>query len=247
MKKIDKNFITHSFDEAKETYRDATLNIGLWKSERYVVEKYFQKNQNILDIGCGAGRTTINLFKMGYQNIVGLDLTPSMLQEAILLSDKEGLDIRFIEGDATDLNFPDNHFHNALFSFNGFMQIPGRKSRFKALQEIKRILKSDGIFVFTSHERGREPEYQEFWKEQNKIWQEGNQDKRLYDFGDIIFRTPEIDREGFINIPSREEIVDLISESGLTLVEDFYRSDLFEEDRETKVFSTECRFWVVKK
>lgn len=247
MKKIDKNFITHSFDEAKETYRDATLNIGLWKSERYVVEKYFQKNQNILDIGCGAGRTTINLFKMGYRNIIGLDLTPSMLQEAILLSDKEGLDIRFIEGDATALNFPDNHFHNVLFSFNGFMQIPGRKSRLKALQEIKRTLKNDGLFIFTSHERDREPEYQEFWREQKKIWQEGNQDKRLYDFGDIIFHTPEIDREGFINIPSREEIIDLISESGLTLVEDFYRSDLFEEDRETKVFSTECRFWVVKK
>lgn len=91
MKKIDKNFITDSFEEVRETYRNATSDVGLWKSERYVVEKYFQKDKNILDIGCGAGRTTINLFKMGYQNIIGLDLTPSMLQEAILVSKEEGL------------------------------------------------------------------------------------------------------------------------------------------------------------
>lgn len=127
------------------------------------------------------------------------------------------------------------------------MQIPGRKSRLKDLQEIKRVLKDEGIFIFTSHERDREPEYQEFWCEQKKIWHEGKQDKRLHDFGDIIFHTPGIDREGYINIPSREEIVDLINESGLQLIEDFYRSDLFDEDKETKAFSTECRFWVVKK
>ena len=247
MKKIDKNFVTDSFKEVSGIYGDATLNIGLWKSERYVVEKYFQKDEKILDIGCGAGRTTINLFKEGYLKVVGLDLTLSMLQEARLISQKEKLDIPFIEGDATDLDFSDNHFHHALFSFNGFMQIPGRDNRLKALLEIKRILKNGGTFIFTSHERDREPEYQKFWREQKEIWQEGKQDKRLYDFGDIIFRTPEIDREGFINIPSREEITDLINESGLTLVETFYRSDLFDEDKKTKVFSTECRFWVVKK
>ncbi len=170
-----------------------------------------------------------------------------MIREASLLSKEKGLDIPFIVGDATNLEFPDNYFNHALFSFNGFMQIPGRKSRLKALLEIKRVLKSGGTFIFTTHERDREPEYQEFWREQKKIWREGNQDKRLYDFGDIIFHTSGTNRKGYINIPSRNEIVDLISESGLLLVEDFYRSDLFNEDRETKIFSTECRFWVVKK
>ncbi len=42
MKKMDKNFITDSFEEVKGMYRDAVSDIGLWKSERYVFKKYLK-------------------------------------------------------------------------------------------------------------------------------------------------------------------------------------------------------------
>ncbi|MES1042685.1 class I SAM-dependent methyltransferase [Peribacillus simplex] len=36
----------------------------------------------MLEIGCGTGRTTFALYKKGFQNPTGIDLTPAMLNEA---------------------------------------------------------------------------------------------------------------------------------------------------------------------
>ena len=82
MQKITKKFVKKSFKKAAENYTKAIENIGLWKSEKHVINKYFDKDKSILDIGCGAGRTTFNLYEMGYKNIIGLDLTPEMISAA---------------------------------------------------------------------------------------------------------------------------------------------------------------------
>jgi ubiquinone/menaquinone biosynthesis C-methylase UbiE len=82
MQKITKKFVKKSFKKAAENYTNAIVNIGLWESEKYVINKYFDKDKSILDIGCGAGKTIFNLYEMGYRNIIGLDLTSEMLENA---------------------------------------------------------------------------------------------------------------------------------------------------------------------
>jgi SAM-dependent methyltransferase len=54
----------------------------------------------ILDLACGIGRISIPLAKEGY-NVVGLDFSPSYIQDAIEYAEKEGVseNTRFIEGD----------------------------------------------------------------------------------------------------------------------------------------------------
>ena len=247
MQKITKKFVKESFEKAAENYTNAIENIGLWKSEEYVIDKYFDKDKSILDVGCGAGRTTFNLYEMGYKNIIGLDLTPEMISAAKTINKEKKTEIEFIVGDATDLNFEDNSFDQALFSFNGLMQIPERKNRIKALREIKRVLTENGIFIFTTHDRENNENFKEFWEKEEKIWKEGKQDKRTYEYGDKILPSDNDDRDLFIHFPNREEIIECLEETGWKLIEDFYREDLFKEKKEVKEFSTECRFWIVKK
>ena len=48
-----------------EKYSSAVSEIGLWTSEKIIFSKYINQSDRILDIGCGAGRTTFALYALG--------------------------------------------------------------------------------------------------------------------------------------------------------------------------------------
>jgi SAM-dependent methyltransferase len=81
-RKVDTEFIRKSFTTEKTVsdYTRAVKEIGLWESEKMMIEKYFNPKKRILDIGCGAGRTTIGLYKLGYHLVEGLDLSEVMMK-----------------------------------------------------------------------------------------------------------------------------------------------------------------------
>ncbi|GLI55823.1 hypothetical protein PM10SUCC1_13370 [Propionigenium maris DSM 9537] len=246
--KITKDFVRSSIEEDIYLYFEATINIGLWESERYVFNKYFHREDTILDIGCGTGRTTLGLHEEGYRNIIGLDLSPKMIEWARGISESRETDLEFIVGDATNLSYEDESFSNIVFSFNGFMQIPSKKLREEALKEIKRVLKRGGYFIFTTHDRDEDKDFYQFWEEEKGKWSRGEQNPRLLEFGDVLAPSScNENREIFVHIPTRNEVIELIEGAGLKLIEDFYRSDLFTETDRVKRFSNECRFFIVQK
>jgi len=246
IKKIDKDFIKESFTAEKTVsdYTRAVEEIGLWESEKMMIKKYFNPESRILDIGCGAGRTTIGLYRLGYHLVEGLDLSEAMIVQARRISKKLNDNITFRVGDATCLDYDDETFYAALFSFNGIMQIPGRENRIKALKEIKRILKPKGYFLFTTHDRD-DKEYISFWKEEKRRWVLHRQDKSLHEFGDRIIEMKE--RNTFLHFPTREEVISCLKEAGFILIEEILRSELCEESEEVKKFSTDCVLWLVQK
>ena len=63
-------------------YTYAIDNVGLWESEKILIEKYISKDAKILDLGCGAGRTTINLYRLEYKDIIGLDYSEKLIESA---------------------------------------------------------------------------------------------------------------------------------------------------------------------
>jgi ubiquinone/menaquinone biosynthesis C-methylase UbiE len=246
IRKIDTDFIRKSFTTEKTVsdYTRAVEEIGLWESEKMMINKYFNPKSRILDIGCGAGRTTIGLYRLGYHLVEGLDLSEAMIVQARRISKKLNYNITFRVGDATCLDYDDETFYAALFSFNGIMQIPGRENRIKALKEIKRILKSKGYFLFTTHDRD-DKEYISLWKEEKKKWVLHLQDKCLHEFGDKVIKMEE--REIFLHFPTREEVILCLKKAGFVLIEALLRSELCEEPEEVKKLSTDCVLWLVQK
>ncbi len=247
MNKLTTDFVIHQYQSGIESYSKFTTEVGLWASEQYVFEKYLKKTDKILDIGCGTGRTTFHLFRLGYEQITGVDFTPEMIAEATALNENYQLNITFKEGDARNLEYKDQEFDSVIFSFNGMMSIPNSTQRKKALNEINRVLKGAGMFIFTTHDREKDANYFDFWKEQKQIWSEGRQDPKLYEFGDIITDSKNEERQIYIHIPNQEEINNFLQEGGFEVIETFYRNDKFEESEKVKEKSGECRFWVVRK
>ncbi len=228
-------------------YEGYAREIGLWKSERAMFDKFVDKSAKILDLGCGAGRTTVALVENGWSNIIGVDLSERMIESASKISKEHGLNIAFEAGDATDLRFAENEFDAVLFSYNGLMCIPKRENRVKAMMEIFRVLKKDGLFIFTTHDNDIVPEqFRQFWIDEKIRWENGTQDKKLYEFGDII--TSEKEGDVFImHIALPKDVNQMFKETGFNLLETAMRSEIAEENEAVKGCSGECRFWVVRK
>jgi SAM-dependent methyltransferase len=233
-----------SGDSVLAHYLRATAAIGLWASEELLVQRYFKATDTLLEVGCGTGRIAFGMHELGYQNILGVDISRSMVQAARDAARSLEYGVSFQVGDATELSFDDGLFEGAIFGFNGLMQIPSRARRRLALAEIHRVLVSGSPFIFTTHDRQSE-HFRNFWIEEQARWASGRQDARLIEFGDRILATPE--GELYIHVPDEAEIREDLMATGWTLLESVWRDDLVQETRLVRDFADACRFWVARK
>jgi SAM-dependent methyltransferase len=112
--------------------------------------KFFPENaQNLLDAGCGAGRTTISLSGIYTGNIVSIDTFDSdyiegggntLLARNIKIAGIEDR-VKIVQGDITHTNFPDSQF-DAVISTYMIDHLGNQK--LQCLKEINRILKPGG-------------------------------------------------------------------------------------------------------
>lgn len=247
MEKIQEAFVIAQYQSGIENYAAFTREVGLWDSEKYVFQKYLETADRILDLGCGTGRTTFSLFELGYTDIIGVDLTPEMIQAAEEIKAERNSPIPFQVGNAKALAFISQLFDVVIFSFNGLMSIPNGQERFRALQEIHRVLKPGGLFLFTTHDREQDENYFAFWREEKERWEKGEQKPELYEFGDVIATSKNEERPIFIHIPNQKEVQDFLKRGGFSILETFYRNEKFEESQQVKLKSGECRFWAARK
>lgn len=136
---------------SKETFADF-MSEGLWESEEILVNEYFKKNSKILDIGCGPGRITLPLAKLGNE-VIGIDPSADMIDIARKIEFSTNLVLGYRIARAAKIPFEDNFFDYAIFANNGWGQIPGKGERQRTLSEIARILKPKGVFIFCVHQR----------------------------------------------------------------------------------------------
>lgn len=184
--------------------------------------------------------------KLGYKNIIGLDIADKLIDSAKEYIKKNNLEIEFVLGDATDLKYDDNLFDIVIFSFNGLQTIPGINNRLKVLKEVYRVLKLNGLFIFTAHDRDGNKEFIKFWEEERLKWEKGIQDKRLEIYGDryMIDKTGE---EGFIHLSNIEEMIEFINNTDFKILEYVKSNDIANENKKTKEFALDTVFWILQK
>ena len=252
MKKITSAVVRADFNDLRAVlhYTRAAHELGLWESERILIERFFpDRGAPLLEAGCGAGRVTLGLWALGYRRIAGFDFARELVDQAVsLAADRDATGIRLCVGDATKLSTVtpplDQSYAGVLFMFNGLMQIPRRAKRRAALAELRRVSVSGAPLLFTTHDRDHSATERALWRLETLRWVRGDQDPRLVEFGDRYFE----DESGrtFMHLPDRREILEDLAATGWTHAFDALRSEVAKESKAVRDFSDECRFWVAR-
>lgn len=116
--------------------------LGVARLRRKLLSK---ANGRILEVACGTGQN-IPLFAAGSQ-ITAVDLSPKMLEVARENMTKHGLNVNFAVMDAEKLEFPDGSFDTVVSTLST-CTFP---NPVKALQEIKRVCRPNGLILLLEH------------------------------------------------------------------------------------------------
>jgi len=103
------------------------------------------KDARILELCCGTGRLTLPIAKAGY-DIIGVDYTPSMLEQAKVKATEAGLAIEFIEADIRTLDLSEK-YDLIFIPFNSIHHLYTNEDLFKAFKVVKHHLKEGGLFL----------------------------------------------------------------------------------------------------
>jgi SAM-dependent methyltransferase len=101
------------------------------------------ENKAYVELGCGGGQGSVGTAERGADPVVGVDFSGEQLRHARRLGDLYGVDARFLQGDVTDLPFPDDAFEVAS-SEAVYQMVADLEGAFR---EARRVLRDGGVFV----------------------------------------------------------------------------------------------------
>lgn len=120
-------------------FNNMVISFGLHKLIKSKVINEINFSGTVLDLCTGTGDIAGLISKKHKCDITGLDFSVEMLK----IAKKRYPNIKFIEGDCTNLPFENNSFDFVIISF-GLRNIDDYN---KAIEEIYRVLKTNGKFI----------------------------------------------------------------------------------------------------
>ncbi len=184
-----KEQVTQMFDNISGNYdfmnRIMTFGIDVkWRKKvvKMVADTHAKK---ILDIATGTGDFAIMLAKIKPEKIVGLDISPGMLEVGKKKVKEKGLEnlIEMVLGDSENLPFADNSFDAITVGFG----VRNFEDLDKGLQEINRVLRPGGIFVVLETSQPDKFPFKQLYKFHSKyiiplLGSLFSKDKKAYDY-----------------------------------------------------------------
>ncbi len=99
----------------------------------------------VLDLCCGQGRHSLELGRRGYQ-VIGYDLSETLLDHSRTVAQEENLNIEFISGDMRELPYRDEF--DGIFNFyTAFGYFEKDEENQQVLDVVSKALKTNGKFL----------------------------------------------------------------------------------------------------
>jgi len=149
-KKIRRKY--NNYSEIEFLKRMAPL--GLEDYEEIIVDKYCKKDGDTLVIGCGAGRESFALAKKKL-HVTGIDIVEKLVRICHNEGKEKNIKADFLTMNGCHLGFKKESFDYIILFGQLISLIPFRENRINTLKECKRILKDNGLIIFTTHSRER--------------------------------------------------------------------------------------------
>lgn len=134
---VAEDYATERWDELSKKHLD-----------RLILKEFAAVNKEkglCADFGCGPGQTTRFLYDNDIKDIIGIDLSPAMIDAARKLSPE----IKFETGDLLKIDYSSGSLGSAV-AFYAIVHFTRDQIR-KCFEEIHRVLKKGGDFLFSFH------------------------------------------------------------------------------------------------
>jgi len=188
------NSITESWNKTRKNY---------WKIVYLFLDENHEKEKlKLLDLGCGTGRHMILAEDIGFlqENIIGADFSENNINE-IHKKQMNGIIMNFEQ----PFPFEINSFDIILF-IAAFHHIIDRKKQIECLQELYRVLKTDGKVLLS------------VWMPQKEyIVKQLLKNKMVYVTGKIV-KIEYQEHERFYYFFDENEIIDIITSIGFKII-----------------------------
>lgn len=134
---VNKNYslVSDSFSRARSQS---------WPEVNSLLRKYINKQDKVLDLGCGNGRFFNIISDIG-SKYIGADNCSQLIK----IAQKKNPQGKFLVDDALSLNFSNESF-TKIFSISVIHHIPSKEMREKFLQECYRLLEPKGLIIITA-------------------------------------------------------------------------------------------------
>jgi ubiquinone/menaquinone biosynthesis C-methylase UbiE len=133
-------------DWALPLYDPLVKLMGAERAKRALLDQAaLQPTHRVLDTGCGTGTLAVLIKRLyGAAEVVGIDPDPKALARARRKAARAALLVRFDQGFANELPYPDGSFDRVFSSFM-FHHLPKRVKE-GTPREVRRVLASGGSF-----------------------------------------------------------------------------------------------------
>jgi SAM-dependent methyltransferase len=135
--KLKATWISGDFDKIAASFADGAAE--------FVERLNLKPGMSVLDVACGTGNQSIPAAQTG-ADVTGVDIAPNLIEQARKHAVDKGLKIRFDEGDAENLPYPNANFDVVMTMF-GAMFAPRPEL---VADELVRVCRPGGLIVMAN-------------------------------------------------------------------------------------------------